>query len=72
MPWQFMPKDSDRKQDFPTREKSDLPTKTPKGNRIMCAWCGSVIQEGPEPVSHGMCPDCFVRLYFEPPVDPEI
>jgi len=26
--------------------------------RVLCAWCGRVIQHGVEGVSHGMCDDC--------------
>lgn len=26
--------------------------------RIECAWCGVEIHPGPEPTSHGICPDC--------------
>ena len=29
-----------------------------KTNRIVCAWCEKVMQEGPEPTTHGICPDC--------------
>lgn len=25
---------------------------------IVCAWCKGVMQEGSEPVSHGMCEGC--------------
>lgn len=30
--------------------------------REACAWCGRVLREGPEPTSHGICPDCLARL----------
>jgi hypothetical protein len=26
--------------------------------RLTCAWCGEVIEDGPGPVSHGMCGNC--------------
>jgi hypothetical protein len=26
--------------------------------RLTCAWCGEVIEDGPGPVSHGMCANC--------------
>lgn len=26
--------------------------------RLECAWCGSVLREGAEPVSHGICGPC--------------
>lgn len=29
--------------------------------KIVCAWCNALIQEGDEPISHGMCPQCFVK-----------
>jgi hypothetical protein len=27
--------------------------------KIVCAWCGKVLNEGIPPVSHGMCEDCY-------------
>lgn len=30
--------------------------------KIVCSWCGAIIQDGPQPddeISHGICPDCF-------------
>ncbi len=30
--------------------------------RITCAWCGAVIEEGPGPVSHGMCAGCHASF----------
>lgn len=32
------------------------------GLRVTCAWCGEVIEEGPGPVSHGMCGSCRTTL----------
>ena len=26
--------------------------------RRVCAWCGLIIADGPEPASHGICPKC--------------
>jgi len=26
--------------------------------KIICAWCGTLIQEGLEPISHGICRGC--------------
>lgn len=26
--------------------------------RIVCAWCQKTMQDGREPVSHGICPEC--------------
>lgn len=25
---------------------------------VTCAWCDRVLKPGPEPVSHGICPEC--------------
>jgi hypothetical protein len=31
--------------------------------RIVCSWCGLVMQGGPpQPISHGMCPTCSARM----------
>lgn len=32
--------------------------------RLVCAWCGAVMREGPEPTSHGMCGAAACRLKF--------
>ena len=29
--------------------------------RKICAWCRVVLEEGPEPVSHGLCGPCLRR-----------
>ena len=26
--------------------------------RRVCAWCMKVIEDGPEPTTHGICPEC--------------
>lgn len=26
--------------------------------RLICAWCGAIIKDGPGPVSHGICGPC--------------
>lgn len=26
--------------------------------KTVCGWCKSLIQDGPEPTSHGICPEC--------------
>lgn len=26
--------------------------------RRICSWCGTVMSEGTEPATHGICPDC--------------
>lgn len=33
--------------------------------RTVCAWCGVVICEGPEPTSHGICQPCATQLEAE-------
>ncbi len=33
--------------------------------KIVCAWCGKTLQEGKEPVSHGICADCAKTLKEE-------
>lgn len=36
------------------------------GVKIVCAWCKSVMQEGPAfPVSHGICPECKEKALRE-------
>lgn len=27
--------------------------------RVECAWCGTVLADGPPPVSHGICEECL-------------
>ena len=29
--------------------------------RVQCSWCLSVMREGDEPTSHGICGDCYER-----------
>ena len=33
--------------------------------KVICAWCGKVLQEGDEPISHGICPECKEKLLKE-------
>lgn len=33
--------------------------------RVRCAWCGALLSDGPEPTSHGICPDCSEKLQAE-------
>jgi hypothetical protein len=33
--------------------------------RIVCAWCQSLIVEGSEPVSHGICASCKAKYFPE-------
>lgn len=27
--------------------------------KVVCGWCGLLIRDGEEPISHGMCPQCY-------------
>lgn len=27
----------------------------------ICAWCQKILEDGTEPVTHGICPECFKR-----------
>ena len=29
--------------------------------KVTCAWCQKVITEGTEPISHGLCRECYER-----------
>lgn len=41
--------------------------------RKICAWCGLVLQEGPEPTSHGICESCAEKLIQkQKEVSPEV
>ena len=31
-------------------------------NRVVCAWCGLLLQDGEEPISHGICEPCAAKL----------
>lgn len=33
--------------------------------KTVCAWCGSVISDGNDPISHGICQDCRKIMLFE-------
>jgi uncharacterized CHY-type Zn-finger protein len=37
-----------------------LPARLEEANRqrVICAWCEVVLEDGIEPMSHGMCPSC--------------
>ena len=43
--------------------------------RLQCAWCLTVMREGDEPVSHGLCPACLKveedRYFGSPATDAE-
>ena len=45
-----------------SQPKSALPLNPEAGMGVTCAWCGEVIEEGPGPVSHGMCGKCWLAL----------
>lgn len=30
--------------------------------RVVCAWCGKIIEAGDGPISHGVCEPCVVLL----------
>ena len=30
--------------------------------RRVCAWCGKILAEGSEPVTHGICPECEAKV----------
>jgi hypothetical protein len=34
-------------------------------NKIVCAWCGYIKQDGCEPISHGICESCAVKIRGE-------
>ena len=31
----------------------------------VCAWCGHVIRDGVDPVSHGLCDRCLEKMKME-------
>jgi len=35
-------------------------TETP--NAVVCAWCEDILEDGPGPVSHAMCPTCHAAF----------
>ncbi len=42
----------------------------PRAGRVVCAWCRTIIQDGPEaPVSHGLCVACARGNGFTPVYD---
>lgn len=36
--------------------------------RVECAWCGVLLREGDEPVSHGICSPCREKHFTRKPV----
>lgn len=39
--------------------------------KIVCAWCDTLMAEGDEPVSHGICYACFATQMQERPIRQE-
>ena len=38
--------------------------------KVVCAWCGLVLKDGTEPISHGICETCSQHLLsIDPPKD---
>ena len=40
--------------------------------KIVCAWCQRTLQDGPGPISHGICRECAGQFaeYYPPAVQP--
>ena len=38
---------------------------------VVCAWCKAVLQEGPTPVSHGICARCLAERLPPPSQEQE-
>lgn len=34
--------------------------------KLLCAWCGVLMRDGTEPVSHGCCPKCIHLMLGDP------
>jgi predicted RNA-binding Zn-ribbon protein involved in translation (DUF1610 family) len=34
----------------------------PVPNRVECAWCGTEMSPGADPVSHSICPECDAKI----------
>ena len=57
---------------IPTGEEVDFEERI-RGNsalREICAWCHTIMQEGEDPATHGICPKCQekeMRLYCGDP-----
>jgi hypothetical protein len=42
-----------------TPDRREAGSREPKDlSREVCAWCGAIVRDGIEPVSHGMCQSC--------------
>jgi len=37
----------------------------PAPYKRLCSWCGRLISDGIEPVTHGICRDCYNRMKAE-------
>ena len=34
-------------------------------NRIVCAWCGTILRDGPDVISHSICKRCSTQQKVE-------
>ena len=34
-------------------------------NRIVCAWCGKIVKDGPDVITHTICKPCDLRQRLE-------
>lgn len=42
----------------------------PNPYKAVCAWCGKVVRDGKEPITHTICKDCEKKVddgTYEPP-----
>ncbi len=54
---------------FPSHFPQDSAPASTRRMPVVCAWCEQVIEEGPGPVSHGMCPECHAAFLAMLPED---
>ncbi len=39
--------------------RREIPPAGARGSvKLICAWCGAIIKDGPGPISHGICDPC--------------
>lgn len=31
-------------------------------SKVVCAWCGKLLKDGKEPISHGICEPCAKKV----------
>jgi hypothetical protein len=48
--------------DIAELKRMGIKAKLAEQHKEVCAWCGKVMREGVEPVSHGICPDCEEKM----------